>query len=379
MQDFNRRQAMGYSAAAMAALASSSLAPNGLAAAAPAHMPKIDPVPTNPLAARAAVFTVVTPDMDASIRFYRDLLGYDLAKTGRLRGRMPTVAGVGEAGRKYALLHAKGVSPYEYGALRLLEAPAGAVPNRPRPESQLTDPGLATFQLMTRSDVESYKKMTEGGAKTLSPPTFYSFYHDRPLPGVIHPEIDVEVTGYSVFGPAGEQMFITYGLTLDNKPWPVKLPAGIMHGNPEALHSAFQGCSIMCLDRWPVWDFFEKSFGIKSTRDTAAEQDGLNTLTGLPAGSYFRFGVMGEGVGIECWEFRAIRPPGTVYPLALDRTGLALVTLVVDDLDRVRANIRAAGIAPVGEGALPTLTAEYQDGLYLRGAVGELFEVIGRI
>jgi catechol 2,3-dioxygenase-like lactoylglutathione lyase family enzyme len=374
MRDINRRQVIGYSAAAVAGLA----APSGRGATME-HMPRIEPVPTNPLAARAAVFTVVTPDMGASLHFYRDLLGYDLARTGKLGGKMPSIAGVGQAGRNYALLHAHGASPYEYGAVRLLEAPAGAPPNRPRPNSSLLDPGLATFQLMTRSDVDSYKRMTEGGATPISPPEFYSFYHDRPLPGVVHPEIDVEVRGYSVFGPAGEQMFITYGLTLDNKPWPVKLPAGIMHGTPDVLHSPFQGCSIMCVDRWPIYDFYEKAFGIKSTRDTAAEQDGLNRLTGLPPGSYFRFGVMGEGTGIECWEFREIRPPGIVYPQALDRTGFAMVTLVVDDLDHVRANLAASGLEPVGTGALPIVTSEHQDGLYLRGAVGELYEVIGRV
>ena len=340
--------------------------------------PKVQALPTNPLAARLAVFTVVTPDLAASLHFYRDLLGYQLAKEGELQGRMPTVAGVGQAGRRYALLHAQDTSLYEYGAVRLLEAPSGAEPNRPRPNSQLTNPGLATFQLLTPNDVESYRRMTEGGAKTISPPQFYHHYADRPLPGVVHPEHDVEVRTYSVFGPAGEQMYITIGVSLNHEPWPVKLAPGIMHGTPAALHGPFQGCSITCVDRWPVWDFYEKAFGLRSVRDTLAEQEPLNTLTGLPPGSYFRFGILGEETGIECWELRQVRPPGTVYPLSLERTGLAMITLMVDDLEHVRANIRAAGIEAIGAGALPTLTVEYQDGLYLRGAVGELIEVIGR-
>ncbi len=376
MNIVNRRQVLGFSAAAVIGLTSTADAvPKSRPVSGP---PPASALPTNPLALRLALVTVVTPDLDASLHFYRDLLGYELAKTGILGTRLPTVEGVGAAGRKYALLHAQGASPYDYGALRLLEAPDGAAPNRPRPQSQLFDPGLATFQFMTRSDVESYQKMTEGGARTISPPQFYSFYHDRPLPGVTHPELDVEVTGYSIFGPAGEQMYSTFGVSLDHKPWPVKLPSALMYGTPDVLHSAVQGCSIMCLDRWPVWDFYDRAFGLKSTRDTAAEQDGLNTLTGLPPGSYFRFGVMGEETGIEVWEFRHLRPPGTVYPLALDRTGFAMMTLIVDDLERVRANLRAGGLEPFGVGALPTLTAEYQDGLYLRGAVGELIEIIGR-
>jgi catechol 2,3-dioxygenase-like lactoylglutathione lyase family enzyme len=373
MNTVNRRQVLGLSAAAALSLAARSIAKPESTAKPPAAKS----LPTNPLALRMAIVTVVTPDMDASLHFYRDLLGYEVAQRGVLN-HLPTVAGVGEQGRKYALLHAQGASVHDYGALRLLEAPPNALPNRPRPQSQLYNPGLATFQLMTRSDVESYRTMTQGGAKTISPPQFYSFYHDRPYPGVTHPELDVEVTGFSIFGPAGEQMYSTYGVSLDHKPWPVKLSSELMYGTPDVLHSALQGCSIMCLDRWPVWDFYEQAFGLKSTRDTAAEQDGLNTLTGLPPGSHFRFGVMGEETGIEVWEFRSIRPPGTVYPLGLDRTGFAMVTLIVDDLERVRANIKANGIESMGTGALPTLAADYQDGLYLRGAVGELIEVIGR-
>lgn len=375
MPDLTRRQALEYSAIATLGLSSATLAS---ALYADDLGPKVDSVPTNPVAARMSMVTIVTPDLAASLHFYHDLLGYDLVRQGRLGSRLPTVAGVGSAGRMYALLRAQGVSSREFGALRLLEAPPGALPNRPRPGSQLSDPGLATFQLMTRSDADSYAVMKKGGARTISPPQFYSFYHDRPLPGVIQPEFDVEVTGYSVFGPSGEQMYVTYGISLDGKPWPKNLVPGNMYGTPQTLHSPLQGCSITCLDRWPVWDFYEKAFAIRSTRDTAAEQDGLNKLTGLPPGSYFRFGVMGEGTGIECWEFRGMRPPGTIYPQALDRTGFGLVTLSVNDLERVKSNIRAAGIEPVGVGALPTETAEYQDALYLRGAVGELIEVIGR-
>ena len=367
MQHISRRQALGYSALALSPLIASS----AVGAVQPKPI-KAEATPTNPLAARAAVYTVVTPDLDGSIRFYCDLMGYDLAKTGALQGRMPTVAGVGEPGRRYALLHAQGASNMAPGALRLLEVAEGAPPNRPRPTSNLLNPGLGTFQLMTRDDAESYKKLSEGGAKTITPPQFYYHYNMRPRPGVTgRAARDIEVRSYSVYGPSGEQMFITYGVSVDHKPWPASLA-------PQTLHSAFGGCSIMCLDRWPVWDFYDQAFGIKPTRDTDASLEAVNSLTGMPEGTYFRFGILGEGLGIEYWEFRQPRPPGIVYPTALDRTGLAMFTLLVDDLEHVRANIKAAGIVPVGAGALPTLTAEYQDGLYLRGAVGELIEVIGR-
>ncbi len=54
-----------------------------------------------------------------------------------------------------------------------------------------------------------------------------------------------------------------------------------------------------------------------------------------------------------------------------------MVSFIVDNLDHVRSRIQAARIEPIGEGALPTPDRTYQDGLYLRGPVGELIEVIG--
>jgi len=67
---------------------------------------------------------------------------------------------------------------------------------------------------------------------------------------------------------------------------------------------------------------------------------------------------------------------GTLYPAALDRTGLAMLTMRVNDLAKCRAMCKAAGIAPVGEGALPLPGAASREGFCLRGAVGELIEVV---
>jgi hypothetical protein len=60
----------------------------------------------------------------------------------------------------------------------------------------------------------------------------------------------------------------------------------------------------------------------------------------------------------------------------LYRTGLAMLTMRVNELAKCRAICEAAGMVPVGEGALPLPGVANREGLYLRGAVGELIEVV---
>ena len=55
-----------------------------------------------------------------------------------------------------------------------------------------------------------------------------------------------------------------------------------------------------------------------------------------------------------------------------------MMTIIVDRLSEIRARAAANGIPILGEGAMPTPNAKSQDGIYIRGAVGELIEVIGR-
>src|SRR2546421_120052 len=109
------------------------------------------PSPTNQLDARAYVFTVVTPDLDASIAYYRDLMGYAVLRRGKLEGRLPKVPGAGHAGRGYALIRTAPERVADNGFIRLLEAPRGAMANRPRPECTILDPGFAVYECMSRN------------------------------------------------------------------------------------------------------------------------------------------------------------------------------------------------------------------------------------
>ena len=103
-------------------------------------------------------------------------------------------------------------------------------------------------------------------------------------------------------------------------------------------------------------------------------QRNTNQMMGAPDDGYFLWGSVGSQVSIELWEFKAAS--GIMYPTSLDRSGLAMLTIRVNDLAACRTMCRAAGINPVGEGGLPLITNAAPEGFTLRGAVGELIEVV---
>jgi catechol 2,3-dioxygenase-like lactoylglutathione lyase family enzyme len=323
--------------------------------------------PTNPLGVRAYIYTIVTPDIDASIHYYCELMGYDLIGRDHLEGPLPALEGVGKPGRAYAFIRtmAPGI---ESGMLRLLEAPPGAKPARPRPETTIMSPGFAIIECLSRNVDESYARMVANGVETITRPNYYQFGEMPALNGA-RIEHGLEFRSYSAYGPAGEQMFISTCVTRDSQVpprWPHK-----------GLHNGFVAGVVISHDRWPVWRFYDQALGIKPTRDTYSEE--CAPLIGATAGSNFQFGMMGEPTMMEWWEYRYQPPtPQPPYPTALNRTGLAMTTMVVSDLAEVRRRVRGAGIEILAEGALPTPEKPSQDGIYLRGGVGELVEVIQR-
>jgi catechol 2,3-dioxygenase-like lactoylglutathione lyase family enzyme len=326
------------------------------------------PDASNPYAARPLIFTVATPDIEASIRFYRDLLDHDLIGRGVLDAHAPREVGA-IPGRRYALLHALEPRPQDRGYLRLIETAPGAEPNRPASASVL-DPGLAALNTKTGDLDASYARLTAAGVATISKPLKYSHLGVPALPGSTEGmSRSFEVTTYAAIGPAGERIYISRVLTAAGKPIVTVLPR---------QHGVMSTSSVMCLDRWPLWRFYDAAFGMKPTKDQYAFEDTLNTLIGASPDTYFRFGSMGDGGGIEWWEFRQAPPPGRVFATRLDRTGFALSTLLVDDLAAVRTRLAAASISILSQGALPLPEGFASPSLFVRGAVGELIEVIGR-
>ena len=52
-------------------------------------------------------------------------------------------------------------------------------------------------------------------------------------------------------------------------------------------------------------------------------------------------------------------------------------TIKVNDIDKCESMCEKAGINPIGIGALPDYKENLNKGFTLRGAVGELFEIVG--
>jgi len=319
----------------------------------------------DPFASRAYVYTIVTPDLEASIHFYRDVMGHELIDRGTLAGPAPTMPGAGPAGREYALLRHHEFVTHDRGVIRLLTAPAGAKANRPRPEARIVDPGLAIIECHPNDWQASFRQLSRYGVHTITAPLYYYYG-----PGENPKSFSIT---YSAFGPAGEQMFISSHPD-QSVVWPTTY-AG--------LHGPFVSCTTMCWDRWPPTDFYQALFGLAMTGDGYVGQEtenfkSVNLLTGAPPDAYFQFGEM-EDLTMELWEYRQWQPTATPpWPTNLDCTGLAMVTILVDNLKRVRERAATAGIAVLGEGGLPTPEARSRDAFYVRGAVGELIEVIGR-
>ncbi|MFL2770860.1 MAG: VOC family protein [Rhodospirillaceae bacterium] len=308
----------------------------------------------NPLEAKIIAFTTVSPDVDSSIKFYRDIIGMTVLTDALLPNKTTTAPGIGRAGRRHVLLTMP-ESPFAQ-AVRILEAPPGADAIRPRPGSGPNDPGLMVMEGGTRDPAESYHALASAGTSMISPPRYY--YFRNTMWGT-----DVDVMSYAPFGPGGEQMFITASIRSDQQ---LVKSTGI--------HNGFGSASVTSLDQRPVNKFFEQALGLKRTSQMECYQDNVNELIGAPKGSYFLWGNVGSGVAIEVWEVKAEK--GTVYPCSLDKTGLAMLTLRVNDLNKCRAMCADVGIKPVGNGALPNPYNEHPDGFILRGAVGELYEIV---
>ena len=238
----------------------------------------------------------------------------------------------------------------------MLEAPGDALANRPRPLSGPMDPGLLVMEGLTRDPAESYHRLASANTPVITSPRYYYFRNTTW-------GRDLDVMSYAAFGPGGEQMFITAEVQSDQADW--TLPG---------IHSGFASASITSLDQRPVDAFYERALGLKRSSQLECFQRNANQLIGAPDDSYFLWGNVGSGVNMEVWEFKAAS--GTIYPTSLDRTGLAMMTMRVNDLSKCRDMCRTNGIAPVGEGALPLHGNAQPEGFTLRGAVGELIEVI---
>ena len=333
--------------------------------------------PANLFDAQSYIFTVVTKDIGISTQFYCDVLGYAVIGEGALGGNMPTMAGVGEPGRRYALLRAREKIPTERGVIRLLEAPEGAKPNRARPgrgdgpAALGSDGGLAGYLCPTADSKKAYDHLTGLGIETISGPLPYKHRNVTALPGEPLPNPTASMS-LSLYVPGGDEFLYFYCPIDPVTHEPVGKP--IFDGLFGTVGPHVTGTR----DRWPFFDFYENVFGMVSVREGHAGRETLNVLCVLPPRTQFQFGFF-DAMCMEWHEFNQFRPaPAPAWPTSLDKTGLAMTTFLVDDLNVIRARAIKHAYPILGEGALPTPEADTRDAFYIRGTEGELYEVIGR-
>jgi catechol 2,3-dioxygenase-like lactoylglutathione lyase family enzyme len=360
MLTMNRRRWLQWSSGGLAAAALSPTEAAKLQAVAKdadvaRGYPLTAPADANPLQAKVAAFTVVTPDLATSSGFYRDTMGYHILSQGVVTGTAGSAPGLGTSARRYVLMAVPGAK--RGATLRILEALPGADANRPRPGARAWDPGLAVMEAGMRDPAESYRALANASTPMISPPRYYFFRANGSMP-------DLDVMSYAPFGPGGEQMFLTANIRNDRPDWP-----------EPGLHSTPSNVVIVTLDQRPADAFYANAFGLRRINQMDCQQRNCNELIGAPRDLYFLWGnIGGSGFNMEIWEVRVAE--GRVYPTSLDRTGLAMFTVQVKDLDRCRGMCVQAGIKPVGSGSLPLPGNEKPGGFTLRGAVGELVEVV---
>ncbi len=364
----NRRDSFKVS---LGALAASAVAPSIATSAQAAEAPKdrepfvqygrtfAEPDQANPYGVSKVAFNMVSPDLEASKKFYRDCLEYDVVDEGTTSKGQSEAPGIGAPGRKYISL----VVPGRAGnvVIRVLEAPPGAIDNRPRPTSTAIDPGLLVIEQGTTDPAESYARLKSFNTPVISPPRYY-LYRNTNADGAEINGRDFDVMSYTAFGPGGEQLFTTAQVS-SNRTMPA---AGAR------LHSGFGGTSVTSLDDRPVLDFYEKALGLRQTTSITSYQHNNNDLVGVPRGSFHTWAQV-AGLG-EVWQYWAAK--GTCYPTSLDRKGYAMVTMQVKEFDKVKKLCADNRVKVIGQGALPLPGRKPTQGFYIRGAVGELIEVI---
>lgn len=289
----------------------------------------------NPLAAWAVCQTVVVPDLEAAIRFYRDRFAFALVEQSAK-----------VAGSDFALMQAFGADG-EGGLVRLVAAPSTALSMHRRPSQDRLSAGLARYVIAT-ADIERVRDLA--GAQQSHGYAFGPA--QRPW---------TSGQAFAISGPADEPLIIDCRYA----------PSRFQQAAAVAVESF--GPILIGFDRWPVLRFYADLLGLAPTSDRHALQHGLERIVGSPAGTSFRILAF---AGMRLFEFRHIRPSDApVRHVDPAKPGLASITLAVDDLERVRASAAALRLpvtAPLS--ALPG----YRNGFTVRGSLGEMLEIVER-
>ena len=83
----------------------------------------------NPLAAKIRAFTVVAPDLDASIAYYTKVMGFSVVDEGTVPERASTAPGMNRPAPKYVSFQLKDGT--QTNSVRVIQAPPNAQAIRP--------------------------------------------------------------------------------------------------------------------------------------------------------------------------------------------------------------------------------------------------------
>lgn len=297
-------------------------------AAVPAAAEIRGPSALNPLAAWPRAISVVVPDPARASAFYARHCGY-------------TVSGAGAA--RLERLGAPDI--------RLVRGPPGAAPIRGAGGATPVDPGFAALRCVTADIACTRAELLADDVGEVAEPQSYAFGPEqRPWASGLLLAVD---------GPAGERILFDQPF----RPDALREPPTKADERTAAVTPILFG-----FDRWPWLDGIAAALRLRPWMDRFAGQPGLARVAGLPEGGQFRILALG---GLEYWEFRSFRPPATPpWPTCLDRTGLAMLTMACVDPAGTQQRLAEAGVAglDIASDGTPRL----------RGAVGELIEIVGR-
>ncbi len=314
---------------------------------------------TNMITGQLQAATVVTNCWEQSSRLYQTVFGYDLLEEGQLSAAQK--AGLTPKLGRYSLWG------YNSGAVvRLVELNDSTA--RPgRDGARAFDPGMAIIETGTTEVQATYERAIRARFGVISLPKDYRFEGPEPLGKAVF-------RSFALFGPAGEQYFITQVMQRSG-------------GESHLMRQGMQGVNAPgnvdfgLADRQPVTEFWTAIMGLVPVTDLYANQPDVAEIMGGPPGMSFDMLLMGfekERVGLELDIYKPYHPDYDyqTYPTSFEKTGLAMATYPVADISSLAQAVERAGYEIVSRVGLPLRGRAAPSAIIVRGPVGELIELV---
>ena len=301
--------------------------------------------------------SIVTASRDASLRFYIDILGYQLIRSSPITKQQKDV--YGQSLSECILIgHDKG------SIIRLLVTQdQDATPNRIG--ASPLDTGLCVLEAGSPDVDKIYKRLIENRCGVISRPKLFSVEGPEPLGFMV-------MKAVGVFGPSGEQLFITQ-ITEREGGTP-------LWGLRDDIDVFPPGNIVLSLKTREQQAFYKEAFGISPSIDLLLDQPEAVELMGGPTGMSFRMCLMGSGMyktGMEQHVYGPLNPNHKFkkYPSDFSKTGLASACWKGQNLEDVEATIIKCGGEVISDVLLPLRDNDTPSGVIFRGKAGEIVEL----